>query len=144
MTTSPVCYKGKGSSPGFFTIEDPGSIALVKLQHVSGYISCGEGLRSYWACGCCYKTNTVLTLITDSKDNPLFPDNVFETRVDHKEIPLANFNHMSNELILPTSQGEQKVNAGDVWKIWFGEDYVNWAEFNNSGEHCVHISLFYA
>ncbi|XP_066927449.1 uncharacterized protein [Clytia hemisphaerica] len=144
VTTSPVCYKGKDSSPGFFTIKDAGSIAFVKLQHVSGYIACGERLVSRWACGCCYKENTVLTLITDSQDRPLFPDNVFETRVNHKEILLVDFDHMSNELVLPTSQGVQKVNGGDVWKIWFGEDYVDWAEFNNSGEHCVHVSLFYA
>lgn len=146
MTTNPVCYRGKGTSPGSFKVPQSAQITEVKLVHVSGHIKCGNSLPgSYWACGCCYKTDTVLTLVTDANNNPLFPSRKFKTQVGHSEISLPGFNHLSPELVLPSPNDGPlvQVSKGDILKIWFGEDFVKYADFNNSGQHCVHVFLKY-
>ena len=145
MTTNPVCYGARGSSPGSFKVTQSAQITEVKLIHFSGYVKCGVNLpESYWACACCYKTDTVLTLITDANNNPLFPSRQFNTRIGHNEISLPGFYYKSLELVLPSPIGPPiRVSKGDILKIWFGEDFVKFTDSNNSGQHCVHVFLKY-
>ncbi|XP_066920916.1 uncharacterized protein [Clytia hemisphaerica] len=146
VTVQPICYKPSYRSPALFRLPMTGKISSIKLEHVSGYISCSiRKEKSYWACGCCYHSTSVLTLITDAKDNPQFPVQNYETRVGHKEFTVPGFNQMSKFLVLPAPK-EDPLYYGrkdEVLKVWFGEDFVSWATTDNSGEHCVHVWVNY-
>ncbi|XP_066920074.1 uncharacterized protein [Clytia hemisphaerica] len=146
VTVQPICYKPLGRSPALFKLPMTGKISSIRLEHVSGYISCSSRKeKSYWACGCCYQSTSVLTLITDAKDNPQFPVKNYETKVGHKEFTVPGFNQMSKFLVLPSPK-EDLLYYGrkdEVLKVWFGEDFVPWATTDNSGKHCVHVWVNY-
>uniref|UniRef100_A0A7M5VC44 Uncharacterized protein n=1 Tax=Clytia hemisphaerica TaxID=252671 RepID=A0A7M5VC44_9CNID len=144
-TSRPICYKATGRSPGIFKIPMSGKIIAIKLEHVSGFLRCSPNLKSYWACNCCYKPSTVLTLVTDFLNNPQFPVKKFETKVGYKEITVPGFHHMSKNLILPAPNltGPYNGREGESMKVWFSEDFIPWRDANNSGQQCVHVWVNY-
>jgi len=141
----PVCYGARGGVYGIFYANPTRLIKAIKLQHVSGFITCSSRrIPSYWGCGCCYKPDTILTVITDLFNiSPLFPVNKYDTKVGQNEYAIPGYNHISMELVLPAPNGIAQLVRRGWLLIWHGEDLTNYATFDNDGVHCVNVSALY-
>lgn len=73
-----VCFQGSGNRFGsFHNYARSGLVAAIKLEHVSGYISCAGGSvhNSHWGCANhpAVPKNPFNVVVTDQRDQVLFP-----------------------------------------------------------------------
>lgn len=115
-----------------------GAILTMKLQYISGFVTCNNRTLPYgshWACG---KGSSIATIITSAAKKVVFPE-------DYKEeaYSLAGYHANSSELVFPPLSLPLKVTNGEEYQIWYNEDFVDGEEFNNDGQTCVNVYALY-
>ena len=137
-----VCYEGLGNAYGSFTFPSDGNLIALKLQHISGLITCSKNNplfgSSIWTCN---SDNTKLsTVITDSEKNIIFPPGVtmneIVARVEFSD-PTA-YQMGPNELLY--KRPRVAVTKGTSFQIWNTNDLGgDRADLDNAGRHCVKV-----
>ena len=116
----------------------------MKLQHVSGYVTCNtlKPVNSYW--GCYGHPTRLFTAITDEQENIIFPSNsgILKLRPYKRDFFPPGKNDLSPELILP-SVTPVRVSRGQVFKVWYTEDLMQHTVSDNGGTHCVKVYASY-
>ena len=138
-TTIPVCYKSRDDQHGSITIKRSGTILAFKLEHISGELKCNDYSSSYWGMHSWAPEKAISTLITDTNKNIVAPKTDY-TPADYQTFTIPGYSHKSPELVMevPGTLGYE-VTEGDVFWIWYGEDFFDGTEPNNSGEHCINV-----
>uniref|UniRef100_A0A7M5V386 Uncharacterized protein n=1 Tax=Clytia hemisphaerica TaxID=252671 RepID=A0A7M5V386_9CNID len=141
ITTTPICYQGKNSKYAPFKIPYNGDVKYVQLHHLSGGIECGTGSGSYgksfWGCDhASHVSDQIFTVITNNKNEVLFP--TVNGRVHYIHMQGTHIN--ANELTLKP-QKPVEVQRGDELRVWHTEDLFKLHERDNSGEHCISVSV---
>ena len=70
---SHVCFGAKDNQFGLFWIPVSGALVAVRLNHVSGTVSCSRGSKSFWGCGTLPSLESIRIIITNSSDYALLP-----------------------------------------------------------------------
>ena len=141
VTSSPICYGAIHDSYATFQVKRSGKIKAIKLQHVSGSLTC-KGVNpedmSYWSCISNPKESA--TGITNNEDTPIFPAS-FGTgsllEIEDHQIP---------EIILRTGDLQTPYYdavKGEILKVWYYEDFIKGSDHDNSGTHCVNVNALY-
>ena len=150
VNNDPVCFGARDDTYGAFSVTKTGVVKSVKLVHRSGSIKCHPSYRStYWSCGNidAYANNTFMTIITNAKREALLPsvENMKTKGCDGKKYiyVLDGVNQRSPELILGNFSRPLSLLKDQQLQIWYGQDWVDCSEDNNSGTSCVDIFAWY-
>ena len=126
-----------------------GRIRTMKLVRRGGSIRCNNyNEASYWGCRYSnkYAKNTSLTIITNSKREAIIPP--------HEELQASNdckkhfyflegLAHNSPELRFRNLSSPLSFLQQQQLQIWFGQDFVDCSESDNSGTTCVDVYAWY-
>ena len=149
LNTDPVCFGARDNKYGAFNMTKTGRVKTMKLVHKSGSVRCNPKYGdSFWGC-----TNPVfpsskqfMTIITNNKGEALLPP--VETlkdgycsknycydrgQIGHKS-PVLDYRNLSSALSL---------SRGQELQIWYGQDWIDCSEDNNSGTTCVDVYVWY-
>lgn len=141
--TSPVCFGAKHSQFGTFSAPSRGLLAAVKLVHLYGYVTCDTRSNRYWSFwGCGERSNQrpyVGVVITTSRNHILLPPSRFNRRVG-KWSKIPGYNSFSSEIVLKSSR-PHSIYKGKGFRVWFGEDLVNYTEGDNAGKVCFDVYI---
>ena len=118
----------------------------MKLIHRSGSVRCGNYILSYWGCTYSGYGEDLMTIITDANKKAILPptedlkghsDNI----KDHYSLP--GYHHNSTELIFHNLVNPLSVSSNQEMQIWYGQDWKDYFEGNNSGKTCVDVYAWY-
>ncbi|KAL9956942.1 hypothetical protein ACROYT_G038507 [Oculina patagonica] len=151
INTEPVCFGARGNQYGAFNITKSGRLKTIKLIHKSGSIKCNPvDSASYWGCrySGSYGNNGLLTIITNANKEAVLPpagDLKAASQCDNKKhfYSLDGTNHTSSELVFPDLSIPLSVSCNQELQIWYGQDWVDCSEDNNSGTTCVDVYAWY-
>ena len=120
-------------------LQKKGKIASFKLQRVSGFLICYglTNVKSYWG----FDKNRITTLIINEEKEVIVPKGLTRSNLYLFYTPGAD--HLSDELILNVSDRPYDGDKGEILSIWYGEDFWNLNEYDNSGEICVNVYAKY-
>ena len=137
-----VCYKTKGNGFGVINLKEEGQITGIKLEHVSGNLTCNisaSNRGNLWGCNYGTKPSTanVLTVITDANNEVVFPANIGSS----KAFTAPGFNAlMSHVLVFTNYAYPNYFDEGQELRVWHIEDLFNFrSEPNSGGIHCVNV-----
>ena len=146
----PVCFGARNNQYGALLITKSGFLKTVKLVHKSGSLKCNEDdPASYWGCThvAGYGTNALMTFITNTEGEAVLPPagelKASDVNINHFYILDGN-THSSSELVFPDLAKKVSVSRGQELQIWYGQDWIDYTEDNNSGATCVDVYAWYA
>ena len=89
-----------------------------------------------------------MTIITSAKKEAFLPPNedlrAYYANNDKKHFySLNGSTHTSPELVFRDLFNRVLVSRGQKLQIWYGQDWVDWSEYNNSGITCVDVYAWY-
>ena len=126
----------------------------MKLVHKSGSLRCNQidpDPDSYWGCTHPLYKNSLMTLITNEKGEAIFPstadmEEAFTTGHPCTEkhfYHLDGTDHKTPELVFRNLSNPLSLSRGQELRIWYGQDWKNCSEKNNSGKTCVDVFALY-
>ena len=150
-----VCFGAKGNQYGAFKMTKSGRLNTMKLIYRSGSLRCNTQTgASYWGCTWPPYGTKLSTIIThDNKTAILPPDEDLEAFKPETKHPcdtkkhfysLDGTSHKSPELIFRDLPNPLSVSRNRELQIWYGQDWQDCGENNNSGETCVDVFAWYA
>ena len=150
INNDPVCFGARDDRYGAFHVTKTGSVKAMKLVHRSGSIKCHPNYPStFWSCGNidAYAKNTFMTIITNANREALLPsvESLYPRYGCHTGkyfYTLDELNQGSLELILGNSRSLNLLKDQQL-QIWYGQDWIDCSEENNSGTACVDIFAWY-
>ena len=142
MNTAPVCFGAKDDQFGKFSVPSGGRLLAIKLVHLYGYVTCDKTKVyhwSYWGCGAHSNlSHHVDVAITTSTNDVLLPPGQFITDGNQwSKIP--GYNSLSPELVLSVFSSPLIVTSGQVLRLWYGVDLVDYNEGDNGGTCCCDV-----
>jgi len=149
VNAEPVCFGGQDNTYGAFNITKTGRVKTMKLVHRSGSIRCNTIYgESYWACdNPPVYADKLMTIITNTnKDALLPPTEDLETNPGNGKkhfYSLKGTGHKSAELVFRSLSSPLSLSRNQELQIWYGQDWVDVSEGNNSGETCVDVFAWY-
>ena len=143
VSSSPVCFGAKRNTFGRFNVPFGGDIAAIKLVHLSGYVSCDKRNFSYWSYWGCGKRAGVEdylgVTITTTQNTIITPEQPFlKNNPPGKFSDLPPYKSFTPEIILPRFS-PYKATSGQKLRLWYGEDLVDFTEFDNEGLVCCDV-----
>ncbi|XP_068732252.1 uncharacterized protein [Montipora capricornis] len=151
INEDPVCFGARDDQYGVFHVTKTGNVKAMKLVHRSGSIKCNSvDDASYWSCTNSngYASNTFMTIITNANKKALLPTEqdlkAFKGRSHGKHFyVLEGIKQGSSELVLSSHSSPLRLLKNQELQIWYGQDWVDLSEENNSGTTCVDVFAWY-
>ena len=153
INKDPVCFAARDDQYGEFRMTKTGNVKAMKLLHRNGSIICNSlANASYWSCANLkyYARNTFSTIITNVNKKALLPP-----EKDLKSLKqfggggqkhfyvLEGIKQGSPELVLSSHTSPLRLLKNQELQIWYGQDWIDWSEENNSGTTCVDVFAWY-
>ncbi|XP_068733223.1 uncharacterized protein [Montipora capricornis] len=148
INKDPVCFKARDDQYGAFNMTKTGNVKAMKLVHRSGSIKCHTAYdASYWSCTNLnyYASNTFMTIITNANKKALLPTEKDLKGGSHGKhfYVLEGIKQGSTELVLSSHTSPLRLLKNQELQIWYGQDWVDLSEENNSGTTCVDVFAWY-
>ena len=138
----PVCFGAKDNFYGSFNMTKSGRVKTMKLIHRSGTVLCNPTAdASYWGCAHSNYGRKLMTIITDADKKPVFPP---AEDLNKDSYSLPGYQHNSPELVFRSLVTPLSVSSNQEMQIWYGQDWKDHSEENNSGKTCVDVYAWYA
>ena len=147
----PVCFGTKNNQYGSFNMKKSGRVKTMKLIHRSGSVRCNDKtISSYWGCTNPTYGENLMTIITDAnkeailppaEDLKALPSGAFGNKTHFYSLP--GYHHNSTELVFRNLVNPLSVSSNQEMQIWYGQDWVDGGEKDNSGETCVDVYAWY-
>ena len=154
INTNLVCFGAEANSYGAFIIPKTGHVKAMKLVHKWGSIKCNQvDGDSYWGCvnSNFYNSEDIMTIITNVNRDVLLPP-----AEDLKSLPsgihvcgkkhfytLEGIEQKSPELVFRNLKSPMPLSQGEELQIWYGQDFADCGEEDNSGVTCVDVYAWY-
>ena len=145
-----MCFGARHNVFGKFHLPSSGKLAAIKLVHLYGYVSCESSNPShwsYWGCGHLHATkNHINVVITNAHNHIILPPNQLLASggiAAGKWYNDVGYSSLSPELVLSVFSHTPPVSSGQEFRVWYGEDLVNWAEGDNDGKVCSDVYALY-
>ena len=128
-----------------------GRVRTMKLVHISGSIDCNPQTGdSYWGCtNPDYGESKFMTNITNATKEAILPHNkdlrkhpIHQAFKEHC-YSLEETVHKSAALVFRNLSSPLSLSQGQELQIWYGQDWVNFSENQNSGQTCVDVFAWY-
>ena len=149
INTDPICFGARDDSYGAFSIPSTGHVKAMKLVYKSGSIKCNTVYGdSYWGCNnpTFYTRKDLMTIITDTNRDALLPPaedlQSFPGHICGKKhyYTLEGTEQKSAELVF---RNPLSLSQGQKLQIWYGQDFADCGESDNSGTTCVDAHAWY-
>jgi len=151
INTERVCFGARDNQYGAFNMTKSGLLKTMKLVHKSGSIKCNPNYpASYWGCtNAGYGTNGLMTIITNAEGKVILPSagELMKAKNGRDEKYFYTINgthHTSPDLAYHDLPNPLSVSCDQEFQIWYGQDWVDWSEYNNNGTTCVDVYAWYA
>jgi len=122
----------------------------MKLVHKSGSLRCNQNdPESFWGCTNepIYGNNSLHTIVANSKKEAILPPagdlKVHGCNKKKYFYSLHGTTHTSPELVFPDLPNKLSVSRNQELQIWYGQDWIDCGESNNSGKTCVDVYAWY-
>ena len=122
----------------------------MKLIHRSGSVRCNNvTISSYWGCTWPTYGENLTTIIADANKKAILPPaedlKAFKAHFDNKKhfYSLPGYHHNSTELVFRNLVNPLSVSSNQEMQIWYGQDWMDRGEEDNSGETCVDVYAWY-
>lgn len=137
----PVCFGARDNLYGSFNLTKSGRVRTMKLIHRSGSVRCNHlTSASYWACTNKAYGGNLMTIITDADKKPVFPPT---EDLKGESYSLPGYHHNSTELVFRKILNPLSVSNNQEMQIWYGQDWIDSGEYDNSGKTCVDVYAWY-
>ncbi|XP_015747709.1 PREDICTED: uncharacterized protein LOC107327486 [Acropora digitifera] len=149
INNDPVCFGARDDQYGAFNVTKTGLVKAMMLVHRHGSIKCTlNDPSTFWSCSSVnfYANNTFMAIITNANREALLPsvENLKSVFCNEKHYyVLKGVNQGSPELVLGNLSRPLSLLKDQQLQIWYGQDWVNCTESNNSGASCVDIFAWY-
>ena len=124
-----------------------GRVKTMKLIHRSESVRCNyKTISSYWGCTSPVYGENLMTIITDANKKAILPPaEDLKAYSDNREYfySLPGYHHNSNELVFRNLVNPLSVSSYQEMQIWYGQDWKDYSEENNSGKTCVDVYAWY-
>ena len=141
-----MCFGARNNQFGRFYLPSRGRLAAIKLVHSYGYVSCYTGTSTNWSYwGCAGITTEVNVVITTKSNRAILPPSQFLS----SSFPagmwsrLPGYDSLSSRLVLRFFSHPLKVRRRQQLRLWYGEDLMNWTEWDNGGRSCAYVYALY-
>ena len=135
LNNDTVCFGAKNASYGRFNITSNGIIMALKLEYISGFVTCNSKNVPYGSHWNCKEGSDIGTIVTNANNTVIFPHNY-----NNKVYTLPGYHENSSELVFYGHSPPVIVAAGDEYRIWYHEDLVDdGKESNNDGRTCANV-----
>ena len=127
-----------------------GRLKTMKLIHRSGSVHCNDETgASYWGCTNSKYDGTLMTIITDNNKVAVLPAAEDMQRNGNecngrKYFYSLGTDNKSPELVFRNLSNPLSVSRNQELQIWYGQDWADCSEDNNSGKTCVDVYAWYA
>ena len=145
-----MCFGAKHNVFGKFQLPSSGKLAAIKLVHLYGYVSCLAPHPSHWSYwGCAHHggtTNYNNVVITDAHNHIILPPSqliVTGSLAPGKWYYNVGYSSVSPELVLSVFSHPLHVSSGQEFRVWYGEDLVNFYDHDNDGKVCSDVYALY-
>ena len=120
----------------------------MKLVHRSGSVHCNtDDGDSYSSCTYSRYANKLMTIVTNANREALLPPTEDLETVPPEGVKiiynLEGTGHKSPELVFRTLSNPLSLSRNQELLIWYGQDWVDHSECNNSGQTCVDVFAWY-
>ena len=119
----------------------------MKLIYRSGSVRCNyETISSYWGCTYPVYGENLMTIITNANKKAILPpaEDLKAYSVNREYLySLPGYHHNSNELVFRNLVNPLSVSSYQEMQIWYGQDWMDHSEKNNSGKTCVDVYAWY-
>ena len=113
----------------------------MKLIYRSGSVRCNDKtISSYWGCTNAAYGENLMTIITDANKKAILPP--VEDLKRHS-YSLPGYHHNSTELVFRNLVNPLSVSSNQEMQIWYGQDWMDHGEGDNSGKTCVDVYAWY-
>ena len=148
----PVCFGAKDNQYGAFYMTKSGRLKTMKLVRRSGSVRCTTVTdASYWGCTSPKYGDSLMIIITEANKNNTLPTDedlkAFKdgTCANEKHFyTLDGTSHTSAELVFRNLSNPLSVSRKQELQIWYGQDWIDCSESENSGKTCVDVYAWYA
>ena len=128
-----------------------GHVKTMKLIHRSGSVRCSSStISSYWGCIHPEYGETLMTIITNANKKAILPPTedlkalVFGYYNEREHFyNLPGYHHDSTELVFRNLVNPLSVSSNQEMQIWYGQDWIDFGEVDNSGKTCVDVYAWY-
>uniref|UniRef100_A0A7M5XK66 SET domain-containing protein n=1 Tax=Clytia hemisphaerica TaxID=252671 RepID=A0A7M5XK66_9CNID len=132
LTNEPICYSGRDNDFASFIISREGRVKAFKLVHVSGAIYCSSPAinkkPSTWGCNhWAFPENHFLTIISNA-NNKIIIQKTHDSTQDK----------YGKEFLL-TANEPMDFRKNEELRVWYGEDFHNTTEHDNTGRQCIRV-----
>ena len=121
----------------------------MKLIHKSGSVRCNNStISSKWDCTWPTYGENLLTIITDANKKAFLPNS--ENLLAHRRekvkysYSLPEYRHNSTKLVFPNLVNPLSVSSNKEMQEWYGQDWRNCKEEDNSDKTYVDVYTWYA
>ena len=121
-----------------------GRVKTMKLIHRSGSVLCNNYyIPSFWGCTHPNYGEDLMTIITDANKKAILPpaEDLKGDTVHHYTLP--GYHHNSTELVFRNLVNPLSVSSNQEMQIWYGQDWMDDGEEDNSGKTCVDVYAWY-
>lgn len=155
INNDPVCFKAKHDKPGVFNMTKTGFVKAIKLVRKSGSIKCNPtDNATYWSCSNVqfYTEDSFMTIITNATKQALLPSeenlkafSKWSHPCNEKKhfFALGGVSQKTSELVLGNLSSPLRLLKAQELQIWYGQDWKDCGENDNSGATCVDIFAWY-
>ena len=145
-----MCFGARHNVFGRFHLPSSGKLAAIKLVHLYGYVSCFATRPEYWSYwGCAHNPltkNQINVVITNAHNHIILPPNqliVTGWLAAGKWYHDVGYSSVSPELVLSVFSDPCPVSSGQEFRVWYGEDLVNFHDQDNGGKVCSDVYALY-
>ena len=144
LQASNVCYGSRGDKPGAFKLKQEGFLTGIKLEHVSGNVSCLIPKSKYWSHWGCngadyYNPKSLNTIITDDTNLRVYPNPQTWLNTGSLWYRLPGYQGRSSTLVFSGFCSPMYARYHQDMKVWYGEDLTNNDGDNDYASHCVNV-----
>lgn len=107
-------------------------------MYISGFVTCNNRDHPYGSHWACKKGSRIGTIVTNATNEVIFPQNY-----QNKAYWLPGYHENSSELVFNGLSPPVRVAAGDEYRIWYHEDFMDRGERDNDGHTCVDVYALY-
>jgi len=142
-----VSYGTRENEFGKFVSPIEGILCGLRIEHVSGYVLCNanQSCKSNWACHTeGLDKDFSQTIVSNSENKPLFPKNFYDIEAHWNSYPFPGLKDRDQYLEFEYNHSYcSHVSIDESLRIWYGPDFNDNSEGDNSGTHKVHIYGYY-
>ncbi|KXJ05886.1 hypothetical protein AC249_AIPGENE294, partial [Exaiptasia diaphana] len=141
--TSPVCFGTKNDSFGLFKSPIKGSVKSIQMVHISGGVAWdgGPDYEENW--GDSFSELFEVHITNEKNERIAPPVGYFMNDTESLRYSIPGESYNATNFTFPEFSPRLTVYKDQVFRVWYGEDLVNYDEENNTGKTCANVYMEY-